>query len=64
MSELDEDRPAKKTGDIVIGEELSLLSVEELEERIVACENEIERIRSELTAKKSSLAAAHAIFKQ
>ena len=64
MSEMDEERSVKKTADIVIGEDLSLLSVEELEERISACEKEIERIRSELNAKKSSLAAAHSIFKQ
>ena len=64
MSELDEERLGKKTGNIVIGEDLSLLSVEELEERIAECENEIERVRSELTAKKSSISAANAIFKQ
>ena len=64
MSEMDEERSVKKAADIVIGEDLSLLSVEELEERISACEREIERIRSELNAKQSSLAAAHAIFKQ
>ena len=64
MSEMDDERSAKKTAEIVIGEDLSLLSVEELEERISACETEIERIRSELDAKKSSLAAAQAIFKQ
>ncbi len=64
MSEMDEERSVKKTADIVIGEDLSLLSLEELEERISACEKEIERIRSELNDKKSSLAAANAIFKQ
>ena len=36
MSEMDEERSVKKTGDIVIGEDLSLLSVEELAERISA----------------------------
>ena len=64
MSELDDEKPVKKSGDIVVGEDLSLLSVEELEERIAACETEIERVKNELTAKKSSLSAAHAIFKQ
>lgn len=58
----DEDRP-KPTG-IMIGEDLSLLSVDELQERIGLCEQEIERIKTELGAKKSGLEAAQAIFRK
>lgn len=63
MSTMDDDgRP--KPARIAIGEDLSLLSVDELEERIAACENEIERIRNELAAKKSSMVAAAAVFRK
>ncbi len=58
----DEERP--KPSGIMIGEDLSLLSVDELEERIGLCEQEIERIKSELESKKSGLAAAQAIFRK
>jgi len=64
MSVLDEDGAGKKPAGITIGEDLSLLSVEELEDRITACEDEIERIGAELADKKSSMAAAAAIFKK
>lgn len=58
----DDDKP--KPSGIVIGEDLSLLSVEELQERIGLCEQEIERIKAELESKRSGLAAAHAIFRK
>jgi uncharacterized small protein (DUF1192 family) len=63
MNNPTEDGTAKPAG-IVIGEDLSLLSVDELEERVVACEQEIERIKADLVAKKSGLAAAQAIFQK
>ena len=63
MNNQTEDGKAKPAG-IVIGEDLSLLSVDELEERIAACEREIDRIRTDLVAKKSGLAAAQAIFRK
>jgi len=63
MNNPTEDGAAKPAG-IVIGEDLSLLSVDELEERVVACEQEIERIRADLIAKKSGLAAAQEIFRK
>lgn len=59
----EDDHRAKPSG-VVIGEDLSLLSVDELEERIALCQQEIERIKSELSAKKSGLAAAEAIFRK
>lgn len=58
----DDDKP--KPSGIMIGEDLSLLSVDELQERISLCEQEIERIRVELDAKKSGIAAAEAIFRK
>ncbi|HSM40108.1 MAG TPA: DUF1192 domain-containing protein [Afifellaceae bacterium] len=58
----DDDKP--KPSGIMIGEDLSLLSVDELQERISLCEQEIERIRAELDAKKSGLAAAEEIFRK
>ena len=63
MNNQTEDGKANAAG-IVIGEDLSLLSVDELEERIVACEREIDRIRTDLVAKKSGLAAAQEIFRK
>jgi uncharacterized small protein (DUF1192 family) len=60
--DLDDIRPVKKP-DIVIGEDLSLLSVAELEERIETLQSEITRIREALAGKKTSKAAAAAFFK-
>lgn len=59
-----EDDGIKKPAQFSIGEDLSLLSVDELEQRIADCQQEIERIRSELATKKSSMAAAEAFFKK
>lgn len=46
------------------GDNLTSLSVGELEERIKAFEEEIERIRAELKKKRDHEAAAEAIFKR
>ena len=59
----DEERVVKKQ-DIVIGEDLSMLSVEELEARIELLNDEIERLRTEIGAKQSSRSAAESFFKQ
>ncbi|MEX0839508.1 MAG: DUF1192 domain-containing protein [Parvibaculum sp.] len=45
-------------------EDLSLLGIEELEERITALEGEIARIRDQLVKKHGSLSAAEALFKK
>jgi uncharacterized small protein (DUF1192 family) len=45
-------------------EDLSLLGIEELEERITALEGEITRIRDQLVKKHGSLSAAEALFKK
>lgn len=45
-------------------EDLTLLGIEELEERITALEGEIARIRDQLVKKRGSLSAAEALFKK
>lgn len=47
---------------IVIGEDLALLSVGELRERIAALTAEIARLEAAIAAKESSRAAADAVF--
>jgi uncharacterized small protein (DUF1192 family) len=49
---------------ITVGEDLKVLSVAELEERIRALEQEIARVRNELQAKRSHEQAAAALFKR
>ncbi len=46
-----------------IGQELSHLSLAELEERIIALKQEIMRIDEMITQKKQTQAAAHSLFK-
>lgn len=60
--DLDDFRPKPKP-EIVIGEKLEASSVAELEERIVALRQEIERVETELAAKRARVAAAKALFK-
>ena len=61
---MDEDEATRpKQRDIVIGADLSKLSVEELDERIAALKAEIARIEADLAAKRSSRAAADSVFK-
>ena len=61
--EFDEPRrPAKPQ--ITLGEDLSLMSVEELRWRIQALKAEIARIESELEAKTSSRSVAESVFKR
>lgn len=54
-------KPAKA---VTLGEDLTTLSVGELDARIAALDAEIERVRTELQAKKSHEAAAAALFKR
>ena len=62
MFDEDEEK-AKKRRDIVIGSDLSTLSVDELDERIELLKAEIGRIEEEKKQKQSSLSAAEAFFK-
>jgi uncharacterized small protein (DUF1192 family) len=58
----DDDKPRKKvTHDI--GQDLSLLSVEELTERIALMRSEIERLEVAMAKKRASRDAANNFFK-
>lgn len=59
-----DDLKPKAPKGIVVGESLESLSVAELEARIVTLQQEIERVRAELAAKKAHGSAADAIFKR
>jgi uncharacterized small protein (DUF1192 family) len=61
--ESDEERKVQKSH-LQIGEDLALLSVEELSKRITILESEIERHKSAMAEKQKSFQAAHSVFKQ
>jgi uncharacterized small protein (DUF1192 family) len=58
----DDDRPRKKVTH-EIGQDLSLLSVEELTERIALLKSEIVRLEEAATKKRASRDAANSFFK-
>jgi uncharacterized small protein (DUF1192 family) len=58
----DDDRPKKKVTH-EIGQDLSLLSVEELNERIALLTAEIARLEAAATKKRASKDAANTFFK-
>jgi uncharacterized small protein (DUF1192 family) len=58
----DDDRPRKKVTH-EIGQDLSLLSVEELNERISLLNAEAERLRAAAAKKRASKDAADSFFK-
>ena len=58
----DDDKPRKKISH-EIGQDLSLLSVEELAERIALMQSEIERLQQATAKKRASKDAANSIFK-
>ena len=62
MASEDDDRPRKKVSH-EIGQDLSLLSVEELTERIALLTGEIERLQAAATKKRASRDAADKFFK-
>jgi uncharacterized small protein (DUF1192 family) len=59
----DEERPKKKIAH-EIGQELSLLSVEELRERIGVLKDEIARLETSMNAKQAQRSAADQFFKR
>jgi uncharacterized small protein (DUF1192 family) len=59
-----DDLKPKPAKGITLGEDLTTLSVGELEARIAALHGEIKRVQGELAAKKAHEAAAAAIFKR
>jgi uncharacterized small protein (DUF1192 family) len=58
----DDDKPRKKVTH-EIGQDLSLLSVEELTERIALMNSEIERLQAAMAKKRASRDAANSFFK-
>jgi uncharacterized small protein (DUF1192 family) len=59
----DEDRPKKKIAH-EIGQDLSLLSVDELKARIVLMQDEIRRLEADIAQKNAKRAAADQFFKR
>jgi uncharacterized small protein (DUF1192 family) len=61
---MDEDAPIKKKLSHEIGQDLALLSVEELSERIQLLRDEIARLEAARAQKQASRAAADQFFKR
>jgi len=59
----DDDRPKKKVSH-EIGQDLSLLSVDELTARVALLQNEIKRIEADMARKRDKRAAADEFFKR
>lgn len=58
----EEDRPKKKLAH-EIGQDLTLLSVEELNERIALLKDEIGRLEADIARKRQTRSAADTFFK-
>ena len=56
--------PRKKPAEIVLGEDLSVLSEFELDGRIARLEDEIARCRQAIIARRATKSAADAFFKR
>ena len=63
MAAIEEDDRPKKKITHEIGQELSLLSVEELRERVTLLKDEIARLEANMTSKRASRSAAEGFFK-
>lgn len=59
-----DEEPVKKARIHEIGQDLSLLSIAELEERIGQLRTEIERLQAEMSAKGDTRQAAEALFRR
>ena len=59
-----EDEPRKKPKPHEIGQDLSLLSVGDLAERIALLREEVGRLEAELAAKGQTKSAAEALFRR
>jgi uncharacterized small protein (DUF1192 family) len=64
MPATDEDDKPKKKIAHEIGQDLTLLSVEELGARVQLLRDEIQRIETDMTQKRASRAAADQFFKR
>ena len=58
----DDDKPKRKISH-EIGQDLSLLSVAELNERVALLNTEIERLQAAVAKKRASMDAANSVFK-
>jgi uncharacterized small protein (DUF1192 family) len=63
MAVFDDDERPKKAASHEIGQDLSLLSVEELKLRIVLMQDEIKRLETDMVQKHAKRAAADQFFK-
>lgn len=61
---MDDDAPPKRKLAHEIGQDLALLSVEELRERIGLLQQEIARLEAALSQKQASLSTAAQFFKR
>jgi uncharacterized small protein (DUF1192 family) len=59
-----DDEPRKKPRPHEIGQDLSLLSVDELSQRIAMLRDEIARLEQERAAKGATKSAAEALFRR
>ncbi|MEE1657540.1 DUF1192 domain-containing protein [Microvirga sp. CF3062] len=57
------DDPRRVVSGHEIGQDLSMLSIDELDERVEVLEREISRLKEARAKKESSLAAASAFFR-
>ncbi|HTM74475.1 MAG TPA: DUF1192 domain-containing protein [Pseudolabrys sp.] len=64
MPATDEDDKPKKKIAHEIGQDLTLLSVEELAARVQLLRDEIQRLETDMTQKRASRAAADQFFKR
>jgi uncharacterized small protein (DUF1192 family) len=64
MAAMDEDDRPKKKITHEIGQELALISVKELEERIALLRQEIERLEADIKRKEASRNLADQFFKK
>jgi uncharacterized small protein (DUF1192 family) len=62
MALFEDDKPKRKLAH-ELGQDLSLLSVGDLEERIELMKIEIARLEADMAAKKASKSAADSLFK-
>jgi uncharacterized small protein (DUF1192 family) len=62
MALFEDDKPKRKLAH-ELGQDLSLLSVGDLEERIGLMKTEIARLEADMAAKKASKSAAASLFK-
>ena len=64
MAAIDEDDKPKKKITHEIGQDLSLLSVEELNDRIGLLKDEIARLEADIARKRATRSAADSFFKR